>query len=87
MQRGDGSIPGQGTKIPHASQPKRQKQTNRKTQNKMNIVTNSIKTLKMVHMKKILEKGQDIAPLNSGYIVRENSIRSTSFKIKLSSFQ
>ena len=53
----------------------------------MNIVTNSIKTLKMVHMKKILEKGQDIAPLNSGYIVRENSIRSTSFKIKLSSFQ
>ena len=26
MQRGEGSIPGQETKIPHAPQPKRQKQ-------------------------------------------------------------
>ena len=41
---GVGSIPGQGAKIPHASWPK--------NQNRSNIVTNSIKTLKMVHIKK-----------------------------------
>ena len=41
-----GSIPGLGAKIPHALQPKNQniKQSN--------FVTNSIKTLKMVHIKK-----------------------------------
>ena len=39
-------IPGQGTKIPHASWPKA------KTENRSNIVTNSIKTLKTVHIKK-----------------------------------
>ena len=41
-----GLIPGLGAKIPHASQPKNQniKQSN--------FVTNSIKTLKMVHIKK-----------------------------------
>ena len=37
---GVGSIPSQGTKIPHASWPK--------TQNRGNIVTDSVKTLKMV---------------------------------------
>ena len=36
--RGVGSIPGWGTKIPHASGPKKQ------TNNRSNIVTNSIKT-------------------------------------------
>ena len=37
-------IPGQEAKIPHASWPK--------TQNRSNIVTNSIKTFKMFHIKK-----------------------------------
>ena len=41
---GTGSIPGQGAKIPHALRPK--------NQNISSIVTNSIKTLKMVHIKK-----------------------------------
>ena len=47
---GAGSIPGRGAKIPHASRPK--------NQNRSNTVTNSIKTLKMVHIKKkkILKK-------------------------------
>ena len=40
-------IPGQGTKIPHASMPKKQNINNRS-----NILTNSRKTLKMVHIKK-----------------------------------
>ena len=39
---GGGSIPGQGTKIQHASWPK----------DRNNIVTNSIKTFKMVQIKK-----------------------------------
>ena len=43
-----GVIPGQGTKIPHASWPKKQNINNRS-----NIVANSRKTLKMVHIKKI----------------------------------
>ena len=40
-----GSIPGWGTKIPHASQPKNQNIKNKKTKNKnrSNIETNSIK--------------------------------------------
>ena len=41
-----GLIPGRGAQIPHASQPKNQNVSNRS-----NIVTNSIKTLKMVHIK------------------------------------
>ena len=40
-------IPGQGARIPHASQTKK---TNHKNRN--NIVTNSISTLKMAHIKK-----------------------------------
>ena len=48
------AIPGRGAKIPHAWQPK-----NQNINNKSNIVTNSIKTLKMVHVKKrSLKKGQ-----------------------------
>ena len=42
-----GSIPEQGTKTPHASVPKKPKMLSRR-----NIVTNSIKTLKMIHVKK-----------------------------------
>ena len=45
-----GVIPGQGTKIPHASWPKKQN-----INNSSNIVTNSRKTLKMVHITKIFK--------------------------------
>ena len=43
-------MPGQGTKIPHASHQKT------KTWNRNNIVTNSLKALKMAHIKKEKEK-------------------------------
>ena len=42
------STPGQGAKMPHALQPK--------NQNRNNIVTNSIKTLRIVHIKKKILK-------------------------------
>ena len=48
---GAGSIPGQGVEIPHALWPK-----NQNTKNRSNIVTNSIKTLKMVKKKKKKEE-------------------------------
>ena len=44
---GVGLIPGPEVKIPHASGPK-----NQNIENRSNIVTNSKKTLKMVHVKK-----------------------------------
>ena len=44
---GASSIPGQGVRIPLALQPEQNKAKNRG-----NIITNSIKTLKMVHIKK-----------------------------------
>ena len=44
------SIPGQGVKIPHVLWPKKQNINNRS-----NIVTNSIKTLKVVLVKKLLK--------------------------------
>ena len=44
MQESSGSIPGGGAKIPHALWPK--------NQNRSNVVINSIKTLKMSHIKK-----------------------------------
>ena len=43
---GAGSITAQGAEISHGSQPKNQNINSRR-----NIVTNSIKTLKMVHIK------------------------------------
>ena len=45
-----GLIPNQGSKIPQASRAKKQ------TKNRNSIVKNSIKTLKMVHIKKLLKK-------------------------------
>ena len=48
---GAGSIPGQGAEIPPTSQPKKSK-----PRNGSNIVTSSIKTLKMAHIKKIFER-------------------------------
>ena len=49
MQEVTGSIPGQEAKIPHGSGPKNQ------NINRSNIVTNSIKTLQMVTLKKNLK--------------------------------
>ena len=46
-RRGLGSIPGQRAKIPYTLWPK-----NPKIKNRSSIVTNLIKTLKMVHIKK-----------------------------------
>ena len=46
------SIPGQGAKIPHASQPKNQNVK----QNKSNTVKNSIKILKLVHITSLKKK-------------------------------
>ena len=51
VQGGAGSIPGQGTKIPHASWSKYQN-----INNKSNTVTNSLKTFKVVHVKKKKKK-------------------------------
>ena len=51
------SIPGQGAKIPHASQPKDQN-----IKNRSNVVTNSVKSLKMVHIKNILTKKRMLGP-------------------------
>ena len=44
-----GLIPGWGARIPHASWPK-----NQNIKNKNNITTNSIRALKMAHLKKDL---------------------------------
>ena len=44
---GEGSIPGGEAKIAHALQQKKKKKK-LKTQNSGNIITNSIKTLKMI---------------------------------------
>ena len=54
MWRGAGMTPGQGAKTPHASGPKHSNQG--KTKNRSNAVTNSIKTFKMVHIKKTYKK-------------------------------
>jgi len=48
---GEGSIPGRGADIPHALGPK-----NQNLKNRMKIVTNSIRTLNMVHIQKIIFK-------------------------------
>ena len=54
---GVGLTPCWGAKIPHALQPEN-KQTNKKnpTENRNSIVTNSIKTLKMICIKRIIKK-------------------------------
>ena len=48
---GGSSVPGQEAKIPHATISKHQN-----IKNRQNTVTNSIKTLEMVHIKKNLKK-------------------------------
>ena len=61
MQGGTSSIPGQGVKIhlPHGQKTK--------TQNRSNIVTNSIKMLKMVHIKKKKTSKTKLAGIINGY--------------------
>ena len=46
-------IPGWGTKIPHASWSKKKKKNQTKKHKTETILTNSIKTLKLVHILKI----------------------------------
>jgi len=56
---GAGSIPGEGAKIPHASngiKPKHKTEAN---------CNNSVKTLKMVHIKENLKKKQKPEPLKN----------------------
>ena len=53
---GAGLIPHQGAKIPHAFWQK----TNKQTENRNNIVTNLVKTLKMVHIKKAISKNRRV---------------------------
>ena len=51
--RGAGSILSRGAKIPHALKLKNQnlKKKNKQTKPRSNIVTNSVKTLKIIHIK------------------------------------
>ena len=66
---GTGSVPGRGTKIPHAS-PKKPKHKKKKQKTRSNIVTNSIKTLKKKWStsKKSLQKKKGISFLKKkGY--------------------
>ena len=63
--RGMGSISGWGAKILHASQLKKQ--------NRNNIVTNSIKTLKMVHIKK-KKKKRNLEKHHSGFKVESRGL-------------
>ena len=53
MQGVVGSIPGQGTKTPHASKSKKQNAKQKQ------IATNSIKSFKMVHIKKEEEENPE----------------------------
>ena len=57
---GTGLIPGWGAKILHFQQPKS------KIKNRNNIVTSSIKTLKMVHIKKTFNKKGDLLRQEKG---------------------
>ena len=52
---GVGLIPGKGAKIPHASWLK-----NQNIKSRSNIVINSIKTLKIVHIGKIFQKKREV---------------------------
>ena len=57
---GEHSVPGQGTTITHASQSK-----NQNINNSSNTVTNTIKTLKMAHIKKKKSKKKALKPRSS----------------------
>ena len=65
---GEGSIPGGEAKIAHALQQKKKKKKNKlKTQNRSNIITNSIKTLKMIQIEKKKKKRRKTLARNSRY--------------------
>ena len=49
-----GSIPGQGIRVPHTSWP--ENKNIKKKRSSSNIITNSVKILKMVHILKIFKK-------------------------------
>ena len=49
----EGLIPGQGTKILQALWQKKKKKNTKNIKNRSNVITNSIKTFKMVHIKKL----------------------------------
>ena len=49
-----GSIPGQGVRVPHTSWP--ENKNIKKKRSSSNIITNSVKILKMVHILKIFKK-------------------------------
>ena len=55
---GEGSIPGGEANIAHAFQQKKKK-NKLKTQNRSNIITNSIKTLKMIQIEKKKKKKEN----------------------------
>ena len=57
-------IPDQETEIPHGSWPKK------KTKHKSNIVTNLIKTVKVVHIKGKTKQNKTILPRSHCRIVR-----------------
>ena len=76
---GTGSFPGRGAKIPRASQPK-----NQKHKNGSNIVTNSIKTLKMVHIKEYFKKRLEPGTLSApGYKIRSFNNKLLSYYMML----
>ena len=56
---GEGSIPGGEAKIAHALQQKKKKKNKHKTQNRSNIITNSINTLKMIQIEKKKKKKEN----------------------------
>ena len=67
------SIPDHATKIPHASWPKKTPK-----QNRSNIAT-ILKTLKMVHIKKIFLKRYQLLPMCQEYDFYTNSVMYVLF--------
>ena len=65
---GVGLIPGQGAMIPHATWSKNQNRNNRS-----NIVTNSVKTLKMIHINTNLKKKKSQALIQNDMTSNTNS--------------
>ena len=71
-----GSIPGWGAKIPYNSGPK----------NLNIIVTNSIKTLKMAHIKKNILKNQNKNKYNDYVKMNPAYLMPVNYKLKMVNF-
>ena len=71
---GVGSIPAREAKIPHALGPKTQN-----IEKRNNVVMNSIKTLKMVHIKKILKENSFIEIQLMCHLTHPFKIKNHSF--------